>query len=266
MVEKANGLTERQRDVLAWIKNGQPAGVYDDDEDLRYRGHARRLERLGLVAVSGSGDTWKVSLTELGERWPDDPLFRDPPREEVRRKKRSLAAEGNAMAEPPADASTRTTSRVKKKAQRTPSRKVKTKKVAKKETYMRYRVLVTRVQVAERWVRATDEEHAAQKVQEEFSKPYGYFGSWKTTTSEVEVVEAEQTTVIQPNPLADDGPMLLSIKDSASALGISYSMVYSLINEGEVEWTQVGSRKYISRESLMTFIKDNTHKGYYYRR
>jgi len=60
--------------------------------------------------------------------------------------------------------------------------------------------------------------------------------------------------------------MLLSVKDSASAVGISYSMMYSLISEGEIEWTQVGSRKCISRESSMTFIKDNTHKGYYYRR
>lgn len=35
---------------------------------------------------------------------------------------------------------------------------------------MRYKVMVTRVQVAERWVRATDEEDAAKKVQEEFNR------------------------------------------------------------------------------------------------
>jgi hypothetical protein len=50
----------------------------------------------------------------------------------------------------------------------------------------------------ERFVRAPSEEEAAAKVQEEFDRPYGYFGSWKTTTSEIDVIEAEQTTVIGP--------------------------------------------------------------------
>lgn len=127
---------------------------------------------------------------------------------------------------------------------------------------MRYKVVVTRVQVAERWVRATDEEDAAKKVQEEFSRPYGYFGSWKDVASEVEVVEAEQTTVIRPNLLSESGPMLLSLKDAGKALGIPYSAVYELTNRGDIEHTKIGSRKYISRESLLAFIKENTHRGY----
>lgn len=131
---------------------------------------------------------------------------------------------------------------------------------------MRYRVQVTRVQVAERWVRATDEEDAAKKVQEEFNKPYGYYGSWKTTTSEVEVIEAEETTVIKPNVLSDSGPLLLSLKQAGEALGLSYSMVYKLVNQGELEHVQVSSRKYVSRETLKEFIKENTHRGYHYRR
>ena len=71
-----------------------------------------------------------------------------------------------------------------------------------KEVYVRYKVVVTRVQVAERFVRAPSEEEAAAKVQEEFDRPYGYFGSWKTTSSEIDIVEAEQTTVIGPASLA----------------------------------------------------------------
>ena len=67
-----------------------------------------------------------------------------------------------------------------------------------RETYMRYKVVVTRVQVAERFVRATTEEDAASKVQAEFDRPYGYLGSWQTTSSEVDIVEAEQTTTIGP--------------------------------------------------------------------
>lgn len=128
---------------------------------------------------------------------------------------------------------------------------------------MRYKVVVTRVQVAERLVRATSEEDAASRVQAEFDRPYGYFGSWKTTSSEVDVVEAEQTTVIGPANLSAAGPLLLSIKDAAKALGISYSTLYQMMNQGDVEWVAIGSRKFIAREALMDFIKNNTHKGSY---
>lgn len=128
---------------------------------------------------------------------------------------------------------------------------------------MRYKVVVTRVQVAERFVRATTEDDAAAKVQAEFDRPYGYFGSWKTTASEIDVVEAEQTTVIGPSHLSADGPMLLSLKDAAKALGISYSTLYQMTSQGDIEWVALGSRKYVSREALMDFIKANTHRGYY---
>lgn len=117
---------------------------------------------------------------------------------------------------------------------------------------MRYKVVVTRVQVAERFVRAVDEDDAAAKVQAEFDRPYGYFGSWKTTTSEVEVVEAEQTNVIGPTHLSAEGPMLLSIKDAAKALGVSYSTLFQMLNQGDIEWVAVGSRKLISRQRRWT--------------
>ena len=128
---------------------------------------------------------------------------------------------------------------------------------------MRYKVVVTRVQVAERFVRATSEEDAAEKVQAEFDRPYGYFGSWKTTTSEIDVVEAEQTTVIGPTHLSNEGPMLLGLKDAAKALGISYSTLYQMTGQGDIEWVSIGTRTYISRETLLEFIKANTHRGYY---
>lgn len=128
---------------------------------------------------------------------------------------------------------------------------------------MRYKVVVTRVQVAERFLRATSEEVAAKKVQEEFDKPYGYFGSWKTVTSEVDVIEAEQTSIIGPTNLSSNGPLLLSVKDAAKALGISYSTLYQMMNQGDIEWVNIGSRKFIAREALMDFINANSHKGYY---
>ncbi len=63
--------------------------------------------------------------------------------------------------------------------------------------------------------------------------------------------------------LTNEGPYLLSIKDAGKALGISYSTLYQMTAQGDIEWVMIGSRKYISRESLMDFIKTNTHKGYY---
>lgn len=100
---------------------------------------------------------------------------------------------------------------------------------------MRYKVVVTRVQVAERIVRAPSEEKAGAKVQEEFERPYGYFGSWKTTTSEIDVIEPEEMTVIGSTHLAT-GPLLLSIKDAANALGISCSTLYQMMTQGDIEW------------------------------
>ena len=39
---------------------------------------------------------------------------------------------------------------------------------------------------------------------------------------------------------------------------------YVIVNtQGDIEWVTIGSRKYISRESLMDFIKANSHKWYY---
>ncbi|MBS42152.1 MAG: hypothetical protein CMH83_03015 [Nocardioides sp.] len=93
------------------------------------------------------------------------------------------------------------------------------------------------------------------------SRPYGYFGSWKTTSSEVEIVEAEQTTVIGPSSLSNDGPLLLSVKDAAKSLGISHATLYQMMSQGDIEWVGIG--KFLSRETLLDFIKANSHRGYY---
>ncbi len=44
---------------------------------------------------------------------------------------------------------------------------------------MRYRVVVSRVQVAERNVRAVSEEEAIKQVQAELERPYGFLGAWE---------------------------------------------------------------------------------------
>jgi len=255
--------------VLEWIKAGRPEGVYDE-EDYTHRISARALESRGLVVIRGHGRSWVATLTPRGELWPEA-SDEDEQEQQRRLSRRSRAVSDRLLPDdspptpsdaPKPDAAVRAARRI---ASRPKRKQPKTTVVEKRETFMRYKVQVTRVQVAERWVRATDEEDAAKKVQEEFDRPYGYFGNWKTTASEVEVVESEQTTVVTPNPLSPSGPMLLSLKDAAKALGVSYSMVYELTTKGDIEWTAIGTRKYISRESLLDFIKQNTHRGYHAR-
>ncbi|WP_366145705.1 hypothetical protein [Acidiferrobacter sp.] len=36
---------------------------------------------------------------------------------------------------------------------------------------------------------------------------------------------------------------------------MSYSTLYQMTAQGDIEWVMIGSRKYISRESLIDFIK-----------
>ncbi|MFZ1410812.1 MAG: helix-turn-helix domain-containing protein [Micropruina sp.] len=128
---------------------------------------------------------------------------------------------------------------------------------------MRYRVTVTRLQVADRWVRATDEEDAAQKVRAEFDRPYGYLGSWKTVSSGVEVVEEEPVGGLSPGALSKDGPLILPIKEAAQLLGVSRNHMYELVNNGDIEHLPLASRRYVSREALLRFIEQNTHRGYH---
>jgi len=66
---------------------------------------------------------------------------------------------------------------------------------------MRYRIIVRRVQIAERHVRASDEEAAAQKIQAELDRPYGFLGAWQTIDTDLDIVEAD-------NPLSGPPPQL----------------------------------------------------------
>lgn len=127
---------------------------------------------------------------------------------------------------------------------------------------VRYKVVVTKVEVAERWVRATDEEHAAAKVKDELTSPWAYAGKWETVATELAVVDAEPeaTNLENGSPSATE-TLLLNLKDAANELGISYGTLRTLMNRGDIGFTQVGSRKRISRESLAQFVRSNTHPG-----
>jgi excisionase family DNA binding protein len=126
---------------------------------------------------------------------------------------------------------------------------------------MRYLVRVTKVEAAERWIRSDDEESAAQKVRDEMVTPWAWAGSWERLATEVQVVEEGPPKAPPPNPLSETGAMLQGLREAASTLGVPYSALYAMTNRGEIEYTLIGSRKYISRETLAAFVRENTHRG-----
>lgn len=132
---------------------------------------------------------------------------------------------------------------------------------------MRYKIIVSRVQTAERYVRAVTEDDAIRKVQDELDRPYGFLGGWTTIATDMDIVTAESplndTAATQIN--TPDGGYLLSIKGAAKHLGLSYNTVYDLLNSGEIAHVMVGTRRYISRDQLQAFIDANTHIGYHLR-
>lgn len=247
-------LTPSQAAVLSWIVEGCPDGVYPEDS-FAHRISARALVSRGLVNVSGHGQSWQAVPTESGRVWPG---LTDSDAAELERANQHVGA----VAGRPSPAKSAATVSQYLSRRPAPAKPVPITHINKQETYMRFKVIVTRVQVAERWIRGVDEEDAARKVREEFEKPYAYFGHWETKASEIEIVEVEQTTVIPPNLLDESGPMLLTIKDAAEALGIPHRALGLLASQGDVECTRIGTRKYVSREALLAFIRVNTHRGF----
>lgn len=78
-------LNDLQLEILTWIRDGTPDGVY---EDYRPRIVARALHNRGLVVVSGSGTTWQATLTEGGTHYlehGDYPPVPDAPEAKERR-------------------------------------------------------------------------------------------------------------------------------------------------------------------------------------
>lgn len=167
-------LNQRQLDVLRWIGDGcADCDWPDQSHKLTARSPAGR----GLADVRRKKKIWTATITDAGKYCLEHgkpPPGREPVEltaQPARRRQPSAPPDS-----PWLDATARAMRRV---AARPRTTTVKQARRQIRETYVRYKVVVTRVQVAERFVRATSEEDAAAKVQEEFDRPYGYFGSWK---------------------------------------------------------------------------------------
>ena len=133
-----------------------------------------------------------------------------------------------------------------------------------KDIPIRYKIVVSRVQTAERHVRATSEEDAIRKVQDELERPYGFLGGWTTIGTDMDIGTVESALGDHvPAQISQDGGFLLSVKATSRYLGLSPSVLYDLINRGEIAHVMIGSRRYISRDQISAYIETNTHTGYH---
>lgn len=69
-------LNAAQLEVLAWIRDGCPDGVY---EDWSHRITARALHNRGLAEVQGHGASWSASLTDDGAHYLEHGEYSQPP-------------------------------------------------------------------------------------------------------------------------------------------------------------------------------------------
>lgn len=240
--------------------------------DERHKTSARALETRGLVRVRRKNKVWNAEITESGRYYLDHGRCLEPPELEPRIP--ASQAGDHQIAELVALTTAR---RAIRQATTSSDRRALSAARARtaqgtahpsllKDIPMRYKIVVSRVQTAERHVRATTEEDAIRKVQEELERPYDFLGGWATVGTDMDIVAAESVLGGgMPAQINQDGGFLLSVKAAAKHLGASISVMYELVNRGEIAHVMIGSRRYISRDQISAFIETNTHTGYYRR-
>ena len=71
MAEKLVRLNNKQVNVLRWVRDGCPDGIFT--RGYEHRIIARTLERRGLLAITGTGPSWKAVATAAGKTWKETP-------------------------------------------------------------------------------------------------------------------------------------------------------------------------------------------------
>ena len=263
-------LSARQLDVLQWIADGCPGRDWPDET---HKNTARALDSRGLAWVSRKRKLWQAVLTPDGRHYLDHGRYPQLPTPE-RHASVSPAGSGttalrSGLATPRQAIRQAATSQDRRSLQaaRTRATQLAAHPSLLKDIPMRYKIVVSRVQTAERHVRAVSEEEAIRKVQEELERPYGFLGGWTTVGTDVDIVTAESVLGEGvPAQLGPNGSFLLSVKAASRHLGLSTFVLYELINRGEIAHVMIGSRRYISRDQISAFIEANTHTGYHLRR
>lgn len=261
-------LDEKQSAVLRWVNEGHPDGPLATPGN---KNRAQGLANRGLVSIRRGNRGWRATLTEEGRHYLETGRYLPRPTSDPRppaQPQRGRSKDPSAAAIPAAR-------EPKKKQAPEPSLdkdprylippkarnelRLRKQTMYRKDTSMRYKVRVTRVQVAERYVTAPDREAAADKARTEFERPYGYFGTWDTVASGLDVIEEQRVETIAPVDLSREGPMLMPLKQAADAFGVSYSMLATLTGNGDIEQVRMGSRRYVKRDSLLRYVDAHTY-------
>jgi excisionase family DNA binding protein len=259
-------LSRRQFEVLRWIADGCPEGAWPDQS---HKISARALESRHLAHIRRKGKVWHAVLSDDGQYYLEHGRYPEPPPAPQAEPGHSLTASRPTATE--ALVSARRAIRRASADQERRSLRAAHARASKqavrpsllKDIPMRYKIVVSRVQTAERHVRAVSEEDAIRKVQEELERPYGFLNGWTTVGTDMDIVAIESPLGDGvPAQINQDGSFLLSVKAAAKHLGISAGMLYELINRGEIAHVMIGSRRYISRDQMSAFIESNTHTGY----
>jgi len=245
----------------------------------RHKNRAQALANRGLVEVKRGKPRWRAVLTEAGRFYRDHGRYPEPPKPEPAETidppegtggRRRPGRPRNVPDQPGSVPDLATVRRIAHDprfnvpAPVAKRLRLKTNVMYKQEVVVRFEVKITRVQVATRYVTATDQEAAAEKIREQLEKPYGFYANFETVGSEIEVVQKEENHAVKPVELDREGPMLISLADAARATGISYSQLGDIAGKGSIEQVRVGSRRYLKRKSLLDFIERNTYRGWAY--
>ncbi|HUY45494.1 MAG TPA: helix-turn-helix domain-containing protein [Streptosporangiaceae bacterium] len=263
-------LSARQLNVLKWIADGCPDRDWPDES---HKNSARALESRGLARVRRKGKLWHAVLSADGRHYLERGRYPEPPAAGLG-SSRSLAASGRT-AEEASLVTARQAIRQATTSQERRSLGAARARAAQRAAHpsllkdipMRYKIVVSRVQTAERHVRGVSEEDATRKVQEELERPYGFLGGWTTIGTDMDIVTVESALGdTAPAQISQDGSFLLSVKAASKYLGLSTAVLYELINRGEIAHVMIGSRRYVSRDQISAFVQANTHTGYYPKR
>ena len=120
---------------------------------------------------------------------------------------------------------------------------------------MQYKFRITRVEQAERWITATDEEAAAAKLRTELAQPYSFFGAWRTVDTQLEIIESKKPNDARQSWAAADAALLLSIAEAAEKLGVPVTTMRKMVANDEIPSREIGKRRFIYRDDLQKFAE-----------
>lgn len=215
-VPRRQPLSARQTDVLRWIAGGCTGRDWPDES---HKNTARALESRGLARVRRKGKLWHADLTSDGQHYLDHGRYPQPPAPERGPSSRladsgqttgqaALVTARHAIRQAATSQERRALS-----AARARARQAAAHPSLLKDIPMRYKIVVSRVQTAERHVRAVGEEDAIRKVQEELERPYGFLGGWTTIGTDMDIITVESVLGDGvPAQISQDGSFLLSVK------------------------------------------------------